>query len=54
MAELIHARLEDRAPTAEALLVPGIVDGARGVKFIAAAVESSSRGGEWVSTLLDR
>jgi predicted dehydrogenase len=54
MAELIHARLEDRAPNPEALLVPGIVDGARGVKFISAAVESSSRGGEWVSALLDK
>jgi predicted dehydrogenase len=54
MAELITARLEDRAPSPEALLVPGVVDGARGVKFISAAVESSRRGGEWVSALLDR
>jgi predicted dehydrogenase len=54
MAELIHARLEDRAPSSEALLVPGVVDGARGMKFIAAAVESSRRGGEWVSAVLER
>jgi predicted dehydrogenase len=52
VAELIVARQEGRAPNPEALLVPGVVDGARGMKFIAAAVESSRRGSEWVSTLL--
>ena len=29
-------------------LVPDVSDGARGVKFVAAAVESQGRGGAWV------
>lgn len=53
VAELVWARLERREPNPEALLVPGVVDGARGVKFIDAAVESSRRGGVWVSATLD-
>jgi predicted dehydrogenase len=48
VAELISARLQGRDPNPEALLVPSVADGARGVKFIAAAVESSQRGGVWV------
>jgi predicted dehydrogenase len=47
-AELITARLEGREPDAEARLVPTVEDGARGVAFIAASVESSARGGIWV------
>jgi predicted dehydrogenase len=46
-AELITARLEDREPDPAARLVPSVEDGARGVKFITAAVESSARGGVW-------
>ena len=46
-AELIAARLEDREPDPAARLVPSVEDGARGVKFITAAVESSARGGVW-------
>ena len=46
-AELITARLEGREPDPDARLVPGVEDGARGVRFITAAVESSSRGGVW-------
>ena len=46
-AELIAAKLEGREPDPDARLVPGVEDGARGVKFITAAVESSSRGGVW-------
>jgi predicted dehydrogenase len=52
VAEQIAARLQGRAPAAESLLVPGVVDGARGVKFISAAVESSRRGGVWVDASL--
>lgn len=52
VAELIAARHEGREPNPEALLVPGVLEGARGMKFITAAVESSRRGGEWVSALL--
>ena len=46
-AELIAARIEGREPAAAARLVPSVEDGARGVRFITAAVESSSRGGVW-------
>jgi predicted dehydrogenase len=46
-AELITARLEGREPDPAARLVPSVEDGARGVRFITAAVESSSRGGVW-------
>ncbi len=52
-AELIAAKLEGREPDPAARLVPTVEDGARGVKFITAAVESSSRGGVWVDAGLD-
>ncbi len=52
-AELIAARLEGREPDPSALLVPTVEDGARGVRFITAAVESSARGGVWVDARLD-
>jgi predicted dehydrogenase len=51
-AELITARLEGREPDAAARLVPSVEDGARGVKFITAAIESSSRGGVWTDLRL--
>ncbi len=37
---------------ARARFVPDVVDGARGVKFVAASVESSAAGGAWTSALL--
>ena len=51
-AEQIVARREGRAPDPRALLVPGVEDGARGVGFILAAVESSARDGAWVDATL--
>ena len=33
--------------------MPSVEDGARGVKFITAAIESSSRGGVWTDLHLD-
>jgi hypothetical protein len=48
VADLISARLEGQEPDPEALLVPGVRDGFEGMAFIAAAVESSHRGGVWV------
>jgi predicted dehydrogenase len=47
-AELITAKLEGREPDPAARLVPTVEDGARGVKFITAAIESGARGGVWV------
>src|SRR6185312_6235598 len=48
LAEQIMARRAKRKPDPSALLVPTVEDGAHGVKFIAAAVESSSKNGAWV------
>ena len=52
-AELIWAKREGRAPNPLATAVPNVEDGARGVKFIAAAVESSRNGAAWTSAALD-
>jgi predicted dehydrogenase len=52
LAELIAARRAGRAPDPAALLVPTVQDGAKGVQFIAAAVESSHRGGVWTDARL--
>ena len=52
LAEVINARIEARMPDPMARLVPGVEDGARGVKFIEAAVESSRRDGAWVDASL--
>jgi predicted dehydrogenase len=52
-AELIAARIDGREPDPAARLVPSVEDGARGVAFIAAAIESSSRGGVWTDLRLD-
>ena len=52
-AELIAARIEGREPADWARLVPSVEDGARGVAFITAAIESSSRGGVWTDLRLD-
>ena len=48
-ADLIRAHRTGAAvDPAQAALVPDIIDGARGVKFVAAAVELQGRGGAWV------
>jgi predicted dehydrogenase len=52
-AELIAAKLEGRGADPQASLVPGVEDGARGVRFITAAIESGARGGVWVDAGLD-
>jgi predicted dehydrogenase len=52
LAEQIRARRAKRKPDPQALLVPTVEDGARGVTFIAAAVESSGRNGAWVDARL--
>jgi predicted dehydrogenase len=46
-AEQITARLEKRACDPAASLVPTVEDGARAVKFLEAAIESSRAGGAW-------
>jgi len=47
VAEQIGARLESRNPDPASLLVPGIADGLRGMRFIAAAVASSRANAAW-------
>ena len=51
-AEQISARIEGRAPDPAALLVPTVEDGARGVKFLEAAIASSRAGGAWTDAAL--
>jgi predicted dehydrogenase len=46
-AELISARRAGRTPERSAKLTPNVVDGARGVAFIEAAVQSSQNDGAW-------
>ncbi|MBI5718459.1 MAG: Gfo/Idh/MocA family oxidoreductase [Burkholderiales bacterium] len=52
LAEQIHARWEQRTPDPLACSVPTVVDGALGMKFIAAVIESSRAEGRWVSARL--
>jgi predicted dehydrogenase len=51
-AELIEARLDGRDADPGANLVPTVEDGAKGMKFIEACVESSAGGGVWVDARL--
>ena len=52
VAEQIHARWEKRAPNPLACSVPTVLDGALGMKFIEAVIESSRADGRWVSARL--
>ncbi len=49
VADVLAARLMGRQPDPLALHFPTVLDGARGVKFIDAAMASSARNGAWVS-----
>ena len=51
-AELIAARRAGRTPEKSATLTPNVLDGARGVAFIEAAVKSSQKDGAWTSARL--
>jgi hypothetical protein len=51
-ADQITARIAGRKPDPAALLVPTVEDGARGVRFVTAAVESHAAGGAWIDTTL--
>ncbi len=48
LAEQIGARIERRKPDPASLLVPGVVEGVDGVRFIAAVLDSGRRDGAWV------
>ena len=49
-ADIIRAHRAGGAVDADrAAQVPDVVDGARGVKFVAAAVESNAAGGAWTA-----
>ncbi len=52
LAEQITARLERRAPDPASLLVPGLAEGMRGMRLIAAAVESSRQDAAWVPVVV--
>jgi predicted dehydrogenase len=49
VAEQIYARREGREAGAASLLVPGIGEGVRGMRFIAAAVASSAANAAWMT-----
>lgn len=51
-AEIVAARVERREPDPLASQVPTVEDGARGVRFLEAALESSRRG-VWIDAALD-
>lgn len=51
IADVIVARLMNLEPDPLALQFPTVLDGARGVKFIDAAIASSASGGAWMQTL---
>ena len=53
VAEVLLARIEGRKADPAAMDFPTVEDGARGMRFITAAVESSARGGVWVEAGLD-
>jgi len=54
-ADIIRAhRSGGEIDAARARRVPDVLDGARGVKFVAAAVASNSAGGAWTSALFDQ
>jgi predicted dehydrogenase len=48
LAEQITARIENRAPDPMSLLVPDIVDGVAGMRFIEGVLQSSKRNAAWV------
>jgi predicted dehydrogenase len=47
-ADAVRARIERRKPDPLVLDFPGVDDGVRGMRFIEAAVKSSSKGAAWV------
>jgi predicted dehydrogenase len=49
LAEQITAKIENRAPNPDSLLVPGVADGVEGVKFINAVLESSRNRSAWTA-----
>jgi predicted dehydrogenase len=49
MAEQITARLEEREANPQSLILPGVHDGVRGLRFIEAALASSQRNAAWTS-----
>ncbi len=51
-AQQLRSRWQQRTSPPHSLLVPTVEDGARGVKFISAVLESSQKGGAWVDARL--
>ncbi|HEV2397010.1 MAG TPA: Gfo/Idh/MocA family oxidoreductase [Candidatus Sulfotelmatobacter sp.] len=49
LAEQITAKMESRAPNSASLLVPTVEDGVAEMRFIAAAIESSTYDARWTS-----
>jgi hypothetical protein len=49
LAEQITANIEKRAPSPDALVVPGVQEGVEEMKFINAVLESSRNGSSWTA-----
>jgi predicted dehydrogenase len=49
LAEQITAKIENRAPNPDSLLVPGVQDGVDEMKFMNAVLESSRKGSAWTA-----
>lgn len=47
LAEQISAAIEKRSPNPDSLVVPGIIEGIEGVRFINAVLESARKGSAW-------
>ena len=50
--DALNARLERRSPSAQATGVPGVHEGALGMRFIEAVVASAAAGGAWTDACL--
>ena len=53
VADVISARILGREPDPQAMAFSTVEDGALGMKFVEAALESSAKGGVWVDATLD-
>jgi len=54
LAEQISAAIEKRPPNPDSLLVPGVLEGVEGVRFIQAVLQSSEKGSAWTAVTPSR
>src|SRR6266498_934650 len=54
LAEQISAAIEKRPPNPDSLLVPGVLEGVEGVRFIQAVLQSAGKGSAWTAVTPSR